>query len=164
MIDLRQPLTRRQAVRLLGGTSLALAAGGLMAAKPAAAGRAWCRTDPEIRVNGKLAHIYVASYEEMHALATAPTEVVVSVPRGTATEFLWADTGFGGLGYNVQFVEDATLKTGKDGLAEVVAKIYVPCSDGDMPVLLELTLDATKHTLVQTQGKARNWQTVKGWI
>jgi len=103
MIQSRSPVSRRQFSRLLAGGSLAVVAGGLATVatvKPASAGRSWCKTDPEFLINGKLLHVYLSGPVELHQTVTGPSQVTLYVPsNGVDAQFIWADDGFGGLGY-----------------------------------------------------------------
>lgn len=53
-------LSRRDALRLIGGSTLALAGTTLLLPGRASAGRVWCRADPTFRVDGIVGNVYVS--------------------------------------------------------------------------------------------------------
>jgi hypothetical protein len=68
---------------------------GAVVAPTTLAGRAWCRTDPLVRIGGDLADIFVAAPPKALLVVTGPNEVVVTVPKGVPARLILADLGFG---------------------------------------------------------------------
>ena len=130
-------LTRRRALRLIGGAALALAP--VLRAGEAAAARQWCRVDPVFRIGGQTAHVRVAaSVKNMRAaraLATGPTRVALAVPAGVAAEHVADDAGFGH-GYEVE-VEEAADLDGTGGVLPVRVAVTVPMAEDGVPVRAE---------------------------
>ena len=131
-MDLTQPLSRRQMTRLLAGGSLALVAGGLLAARPAAAGISWCRADPLVTVNGRTGHVYVESTKAMLASASGPVRIEIQVPVGASRSAEPLDAGFG-YGYAISFVESSRL-VARGNYTEVRVVATAPAFDGTLPV------------------------------
>jgi len=127
-------LTRRHALRLVGGAALA-AVSALRLAGEASAGRSWCRYDPVIRVAGRVANVYVSTYVDAVVEATGATIVYVAVPPGAGGEVLDADPGFGH-GYDVRFVERSELKATSKGV-DIQVGAYVPAADTE-PLRVEV--------------------------
>jgi hypothetical protein len=63
---------RRHALRLLGGAALAIPA-GFRLIQPVSAGRAWCRMDPDVLLEGTFVRVDVAVPEEYVPLVNGPT-------------------------------------------------------------------------------------------
>ena len=101
-MDASVPLTRRGALRLVAGGLLAVPA-GLRLAAPAAAARAWCKTDPDVLLEGTFVRVEVAVPEEFLPLVCGPTWLRFNLPSGVDRQFAWADAGLNGLGYDVTF-------------------------------------------------------------
>lgn len=146
--------TRRDALRIFGGSALALAA--TLKLDDAGASRAWCRTDPIIKVNGQLAHIYVSGPVNAPLLVTGPTEVVVSTPVGADAEHIASDNGFG-QGYVVTFVESKKLRATDEGV-ELNIAVLVPATDDTMPVKVEFASRITGILSMDSAlGTANRW-------
>lgn len=97
------------------------------------AGRSWCRVDPVVKIDGKVADIWLSGDLELDRTATGPAQIVVSVPVGVSTELLATDNGFNKQGYAITFVEDATLVRGDLG-PQVMIWASVPAPDGTLPL------------------------------
>jgi len=95
----------------------------------ASAGRAWCRADPVLLIDGEVVDIQVSSSLEMYDSATGPIQMVVKVERGTRANVVLEDFGFGH-GYDIKIETVNRLKRGV--LAEV--QIYAPADDSSLPV------------------------------
>ena len=150
--------TRRDAVRLLGLTALALP----VALLPRAAGatHSWCRTDPIVRIDGQTADVLLSSHDEMRELATGPAKIVVTAPSGVPAKLVATDLGFGGWGYDVRFVESDRLRNGADAL-EVLVEVYAPARDGEdgpLPIKVDFTPRGDGRLAPgQAEGWANKW-------
>jgi hypothetical protein len=100
----------------------------------ASAGRAWCRADPVLIVDGDVVDIQVSSSLEMFGSATGPIQMVVKVERGTRANVLLQDFGFG-YGYNIKIETVRSLERGV--LAQV--EIFAPARDSSLPVTVHGT-------------------------
>ena len=76
--------TRRAAVRLL--SVCALAAPAALRSGAARAIKGWCRRDPIVKIGDVTAHVVLSSYAEMNELATGPSQLVITVPKGVPTQ------------------------------------------------------------------------------
>lgn len=150
--------SRRAAVRALAGC--ALAAPALLRAPGAGAIKGWCRRDPVVKIGGRTAHIVLSSDAAMHGLATGPTQLVITVPAGTATRFLADDPGFGRYGYDVRFTESPDLLA--DGRAlNIQIEAFAPAANteaGPLPLVLEFTPRGDDRPVVsRAEGRANEW-------
>lgn len=157
---------RDQARPRPGQTLLALlfaAAALLLLAPDAAAFRQWCRTDPIVRIGGETVNIFVSSDPAILGQALGPTEVVIGVPKGVATELIMTDDGFG-YGETVTFVRTPKPRGNKHtGAIDVVVSVYVPAADGTLPVLVEfIPQDGTPPTTVE--GLTNTWITLRATV
>jgi len=127
-------LTRRAALAALPGAALALAA----AVRGAEARRAWCRTDPVVRIGGALADIFVSaplgSVAKALLTVTGPNQITVTVPSGVEARLVLADLGFG-RGNTVTFAQSPDLKTTAKGI-QVRVEVLVPATTS-FPVRVE---------------------------
>ena len=115
---------------------LALALAVLFWASPGvSAGIAWCKTDPIVAIGDEVVNIYVSAPEEILQAATGPTDVVVYVPVGVATEVVYTDPGFG-YGETVTILESNRLRETGNGI-QIVVVVTVPAS-ASVPVLVEI--------------------------
>ena len=126
-------VTRRAALRLVGGAVLALPAA--LNGRDADAARAWCRADPVLRIAGQTAHVYIASYVEMLEAATDKILLRVTVPVGVEAklEDILADFGEG---YDVRCVESSRLRATRARVPVEIA-VYCPARDGSLPVVVD---------------------------
>jgi hypothetical protein len=95
-------LTRRNALRLIGGMTLA-SLPALALVEQAQAGRAWCRVDPDVYLEGTFVRVDVAVPQEYLPLVCGPTKLWFNLPSAVDRRLDWADAGFNGLGYDVGF-------------------------------------------------------------
>lgn len=151
--------------RTLGRRSLLLSATSLAAAGlagsviPSQAGRGWCRTDPLILIDGELADIFCTAPLEMLLLATGPTEIVVTVPKGVKLHLVLGGIGFG-RGEKVRFKTSKKLKK-KNGKIDVEVKAFMPAKK-DMPVGLEFAPRLLGILNPDTaEGVSNSWVTLK---
>jgi len=128
---------------------VALAAVLAVMATPTGATIGWCKRDPIVDIGGKRAHVYVSSLDSILVSATGPTDVVITVPNGVATDLIGTDDGFG-YGYNVRFEESGGLKTTNRGI-QIEVEVEVPATD-ELPVLLEVT-DGQNVVLAHKRGE-----------
>lgn len=154
---------RRRTVPKLLTIALAVCA-ALMLVTSASAGRAWCRADPVLVINGDVVDIQVASSLAMYQSATGPIEMVITVPNGTNANVLLSDFGFG-YGYDIKIIKVKSLKS-KKALAEVLVR--APAADSSLPVTVHGTRVGTNLSrllsgklnilwLGQSSGSANEW-------
>ncbi len=149
------PLFRRLAATL----ALVVVLLGVTSA-PAGAIVGICTKDPIVRIDGQTADILLSSYDEMNDAATGPATIVVTVPPGVSAELVAADRGFGGHGYDVRFADSDRLQVTKRGL-EVRVEVYVPATDGSLPVWVEFTPRGKgRLSAGSAEGRANAWVTV----
>ena len=135
MYDRTHPLSRRRFARLLAGGSLALVAGGVLAAEPASAGIGWCRADPVLKINGKTYHIYVSGPSDLLTASTGPIRLKVTVGGNVRASLSKPDAGFGD-GWSFSLSVSSGLTTLPGPYYELKASVYVPAK-GDYPILVE---------------------------
>lgn len=171
MILSRSPVTRRQFSRLLAGSSLAVVAGGIAtvsAIKPAAAGRAWCRKDPEFLINGKLLHVYLLGPAELDEVVTGPADVSLLIPsQGVEAQFVWADEGFGGKGYNVTIQTADWLEFDPEsGSVQFEVQTLVPADD-ELAVEVEAVHEprnGRRRSVDRRRGRTNNSMKLRSWV
>jgi hypothetical protein len=152
-------LTRRHALRLLGGATLAAVTAGRLA-QPVHAARTWCQKDPVVKIDGKVADILLGSYTDLNSAATGPSVVQVGVPIGVPAELLATDLGFGQLGYAVSFYQDAKLTKSKSTVQVRVA-VFVPSNDGTLPLAVDFVPRSSGLTAASASGYANSWVNVQ---
>jgi hypothetical protein len=113
---------------LLGILALALTA------HSAAASVAWCRSDPILLVDGKLADVFVSIPLDALLDVTGATEFVITTPRNVSVDLAVAGIGFG-YGELVSFEQSKKLKVTPAGI-ELLIEVYLPASE-DHPVAVE---------------------------
>ena len=120
---------RRFSVSLLLGM-LAL----LLVSAPASAGRAWCRTDPIMIINGNIADLFISSSLLAPFQVTGPTQVVVTLPQGVSILAI-PDLGFlHGEKITVKHSDD--LQVTQKGI-ELMFDVYVPAKSTALPVTVD---------------------------
>ena len=126
--------TRRGVVGAAIGAVAATVAG--LRPGEVAAGRQWCRTDPVIKIGGHVVDVYVMAYvrdmKRARALATGPTELVITLPGGFHPRHLASDNGFGH-GYIVSFVEIDPIPLDQFPIPVHVAA-FVPMRKDGVPI------------------------------
>ena len=144
--------------------ALLLAAAVLLLLAPdAAAFRQWCRTDPIVRIGGKTVNIFVSSDPAILGRALGPTEVVIGVPKGVATEVIMTDDGFG-YGETVRFVQTPKPRSKKGtGPIDVAVGAFVPAADGTLPVLVEF-IPQDGAPPVTVEGLTNTWITLRATV
>jgi hypothetical protein len=122
-------LSRRRAAKLIAGAALAaVPMAGL--ARDASAGRAWCRMDPEFDINGEILHVYLSADERINKHVSGPSIVTLFVPNSANARFIWADEGFGGLGYDVRIEYVDWLDIDPDsGKVSIEVETYTPAKE-----------------------------------
>jgi len=95
----------------------------------ASAGRAWCRADPVLMLDGDVVDIQVSSSLAMYRSAAGPIEMVVTVPNNVRANVLLQDFGFG-RGYDVEIVRSDALDPG----VRARVALRAPASDSTLPV------------------------------
>jgi hypothetical protein len=148
-MDQTPTISRRSALRLVGGAILAVPT-GLSLRDEAAAGRVWCRTDPDVLLEGTFVRVDVAVPEEFVHLVNGPTWLRFNLPSAVDRQFVWADAGFNGLGYDVTF-STAFQPNKRVAKFSVNLTIKVPIKDGTkVPIWCSATPD--KGTAVERTG------------
>lgn len=142
-------LTRRDAMRLLGGATLAAVA-GVRLAGDASAGRSWCRLDPTFLVDGLIGNVYVSGELNRAYDTTGPIQLKFSVPEGTYVELLASDPGFG-YGYDITYHYTDLKKDHKK--IEIEIEVVVPAITDDLPILVEFVPNATVEVEDKKVGK-----------
>jgi hypothetical protein len=119
---------RRFSVSLLLGL-LAL----LLVSAPASAGRAWCRTDPIMIINGNIADLFISSSLLAPLQVTGPTQVVVTLPQGVSILAI-PDLGFLH-GEKITVKRSDALHVTPKGI-ELMFDVYVPAKTS-LPVQVD---------------------------
>jgi hypothetical protein len=128
--------------------------------RDAEAYRTWCRSDPVVAVDGVLADVFVSVPVDGLTGVNGPTRIVITVPDGVGATLAVPGVGFG-YGEEVSFVGSRSLAVTDNGIQVRVA-VYLPASDGAMPVQVEVAprvvgiLDP-----VVAEGAANAWLRVK---
>lgn len=156
-MDPHRPLSRRAALRLAAGATLA--AVPVLAPRGARAGRAWCRTDPAFLVDGLVGNVYVAGELNRAYDVTGPIRLVFTVPEGTDVQLLATDDGFG-TGYDVSHEWTPRLKNDHKHI-EIEVAVLVPAGTDKLPVHVEFVPGATVEVEDQKDGTTNKWITVK---
>lgn len=142
-------IDRRRALRLIAGGALALPAGFALVGS-ANAGRVWCRTDPDVYLEGTFVGVQVGIPDDYLPLVNGPTSLWFNLPSQVDRQFAWADAGFNGLGYNVGFLT-AYQPNKPAAKFSVNLTIKVPIKDGTkVPIWCSATPD--KGTYVERTG------------
>jgi hypothetical protein len=108
----------------------------MLPVRDASAGRAWCRTDPIVLIEGRLASILVSA-PLLTAVLTVngPTQIVVYMPDDVKGQLHISDLGFL-RGVKFAFRSDPALRWTEEGI-ELRIEVYVPGRDSSMPVMVE---------------------------
>jgi hypothetical protein len=128
-------LSRRAALRLLGGGAVAAVTASRFAADASAA-RGWCRADPLLRIGGQYVHVYITSPAAMLSSATDKIRLRVVVPSGVSGKLVDVLSDFG-KGYDVRFVTSSALQV-VNGKIPVALAVYCPARDSTLPVSVEI--------------------------
>src|SRR5215213_3634161 len=91
---------------MAAGTAGAVIAGAGIEA--ASAGRAWCRFDPIVMIDGQLADIFIGSMLTMLLSSTGPIKLNISIPNDSKGSVVLMDLGFG-RGYSINFIKTSNL-------------------------------------------------------
>jgi hypothetical protein len=155
---------RRQLFRLASAGVASAAAVSLLGGREASAGRAWCRTDPVVMIDGQLADVFVSSDLKMLTQATGPVKMRIYVPEGSQGLVVLTDVGFA-RGYDIDFIETSEL-TRRKGKTPVVVKVYAPAKDSSLPVSVNYAPRALGSSLkdilfgMTADGNANEWITL----
>jgi hypothetical protein len=153
-------IRHRRPRRPLCSTLVLLAFTFALTVQGAAAGRGWCRTDPIVSIDDRLADVFVAAPPEALLLVTGPNQIVVTVPVGVRASLVIADVGFG-KGDVVSFRESSRLRRTKTGI-QVVIRVYVPATDPTMPVRVEFARGIVGILApASAEGTANKWISLK---
>ena len=152
--------TRRRSVYgVLAFSILALA----LTVSSADANYRWCRTDPVVVIDGRLADIFVSARFDDLEKVKGPTEIVVSTPVGVDAALAIATAGFG-YGEKVRFAESESLEVTPEGI-ELRIKVRVPARDDAMPIRVEFA----PHVVgvlqpVEAKGHANEWISLRSLL
>ena len=150
---------RRSVCRVLGFAILALSLLG----PSASAGVGWCRTDPVVVIDGRLADIFVSARFDDLSKVNGPTEIVISTPVGVDAELAIATTGFG-YGEKVRFVQSESLQVTSQGI-EVRIKVRVPARIDAMPIRVEVAPRVVGVLQPdEAEGNANEWISVRSLL
>ena len=145
--------SRRAVGRLLGLAALSLPAA--LRVVDARAATAWCRSDPVLEIDDRLAHVYISSPVEMLAAATDKIRLTVTVPHDAhpGLEDILADFGHG---YDVRFNKTRRLRATAEG-TPVEISVCAPARDGTLPVVVEFAPGVGAHATAAARGTANAW-------
>jgi hypothetical protein len=127
------------------------------------AGVGWCRDDPLVVIDGKVANIFVSAKFRDLPKVTGPTEFVVTTPVGVAGALAVEGPGFG-YGEDVRFAESRSLKVTPEGI-EVWIKVRVPARSDTMPIRVEFApqvVGVLQPTIAH--GKANEWISLRALL
>lgn len=150
-----QLLSRRRALRLLGGAALA-AVPVFRLAGDASAARSWCRADPLLRIAGQDVHVYITSSIAMLNAATDKIRLTVTLPSGIRGKLVDVLADFG-KGYDVRFLSSSALQV-VNGQVPALVSVYCPARDSMLPVTVEFApVDTGPLTPASATGTANAW-------
>jgi hypothetical protein len=152
----------RRLSKVVSGLLAVLAVAVALQVNGAAAGRTWCKMDPVIAVDGRLANIYIATDAGIAVAGTGPVQLVVSVPPGVSFSLVSADAGFG-FGYQVSFKTWTKLRASAT-VAGIMVEAYVPSTDGGLPVQLQIVPAATGRVSGSRTGTTNQWVVTTGTV
>lgn len=122
--------SRRTFTTLAAGAAGALIAGAGI--ESASAGRAWCRFDPVVMIDGQLADIFVGSTLTMLLKSSGPIKMEITIPQESKGWVVLTDLGFG-RGYDIDFIKSSELRKSRRE-TEVIIDVYAPAKDSSLPV------------------------------
>jgi len=102
----------------------------------ASAGRAWCRTDPLLVINGQVADVFVAGPLNAVTQVTGPTKINIYVPADAGLIVAVPDLGFLH-GTDMKVIRSQDLHVSPSGRIPLRIEVYVPAKDTNMPVAVE---------------------------
>jgi hypothetical protein len=153
---------RKFASLIAAGTVGAVTAGAGIEA--ASAGRAWCRFDPIVMIDGQLADVFIGSTLTMLLSATGPINLNISIPQESKGSVVLMDLGFG-RGYNINFIKTSNLtKTNRE--TPVIIDVYAPAKDSSLPVSVTFAPRSLGSSLtdilfgMSAEGNANEWMTL----
>jgi hypothetical protein len=126
----------------------------------ASAGRAWCRTDPILIIDGQISDIFVAGPLTAPFQVTGPTKINIYVPHDAGLIIAIPDLGFL-KGVDMQVIRSANLQKTPEGRIPLKIEVYVPAQSSSMPIAVEFAprvlgiLDP-----VRVEGTANQWITL----
>jgi hypothetical protein len=149
-------VSRRIAIRLLMALATTMTLG---AARTISAARGWCRSDPLVRVDGRLAYVIYSAPWTIRQATTGPTEIVFSIPHGVKAELIAPGPGLGE-GESVRFVPTSSLHKTKSGVQVRVAA-RIP-ADTELPIRLECArrTRAARNNPAIAEGTTNLWVTL----
>lgn len=136
-----QTMTRRYALRVIGGTALALPIA--LKAQDASARRVWCRADPVCELStpdgrkGADFSIYVSAALEDYELNNSSGDIQIEHPKDAKTNKIWEDpNGYLGQGISTNFKINERMKFRTNDM-DIGIRLYIPASRNDMQIMLE---------------------------
>ena len=148
-------ISRRHALRLLGGGVLA-AAIGFRTSSSTDAARSWCRADPVLRIAGQKVHVYISSPPEMLKSATDKIRLTVTLPPRISGKLIDIEADFDE-GYDVEFKTSKSLVATDDKIQMQIA-VYCPARDSSLPVMVEVVpVGDGPVPFATASGNANSW-------
>jgi hypothetical protein len=145
--------------------AFALAAITLLgAAMPAVAGRAWCRVDPQVTLNGTPIQMWVEIPAEYVPYVSGPVRTTISTPKEVNRQLIFRDTGFNGYGEDVNWSNlsycallllCSPAKVAADGSFDVQVSTVVPINKNLLFNLLAARSIPLRLTIVFADGSTR---------
>jgi hypothetical protein len=155
MVSADTVVSRRKAMRLFAGGSLALSAIALEYGSAIAA-RGWCLADPVLRIGEQSAHVYISSLSAMLSSATDKIILQVTLPVGIKGQLETINADFG-KGYRVRFFESSNLVATRSHVPVQLA-VYCPARNTALPVNVDFTpVGDGRLTAASTAGTADRW-------
>jgi hypothetical protein len=130
----------------------------------ASAGRAWCRFDPVVMIDGQLADVFIGSTLMMLLNATGPIKINISIPNDSKGSVVLVDLGFG-RGYDIKFIKTSNL-TKTRSQTPVIIEVYAPAKDSSLPVSATFAPRSLGSSLtdilfgMSAEGNANEWVTL----
>lgn len=156
-----QPLNRRRLLARFGAAALTTVL-SLGVVERAEAARRWCVADPVVMIDGQLADIFLSSDLKLQTAATGPSKIRVYLPSSSKGITILSDLGFGLRGYDIKFLEDASL-TRTTRNTQIRISVYVPSNDDDLPLTVTFaprSLDSTLKEILlgmSADGSVNEW-------
>ncbi len=125
----------------------------LTLALPAQASLSWCKSDPVVRLNGRLVDIQVDIPLEYMSLVNGPTYFEIQTPKSTVRTLIVAGIGYKGYGTTVLFTDGAGVI--KDNQIPTKIQVKVPIdksqlADGEVvPTIVTVTADNAGPVVVK---------------
>jgi hypothetical protein len=151
--------SRRKFTTFAAGAAGALIAGAGI--ESATAGRAWCRFDPVVMIDGQVADMFVGSTLTMLLNSTGPIKMKITIPNESKGLVVLMDLGFG-RGYDIEFIKSGDLTKSRRE-TEVMIDVYAPARDSSLPVSVTFAPRSLGSSLTDilfgtsAEGNANEW-------